>query len=119
MFMVFAGIGPSCVLHEPVLYWKDTWLPLHQATIDPQFRGGLQPSNNHPAARQYVEELRLELVALMAQHFGAHLQIGRAYPFLQGRDQAFQRLIAELKSSVDPDGVINPGALGLASGPYV
>jgi FAD/FMN-containing dehydrogenase len=117
LFMVFAGIGPSCVLHEPVLYWKDAWLPLHEATLEPGLRQALQPSQDNPDARRYVEALRLELIALMAEHDGAHLQIGRAYPFLQGRDPAFQGLIAELKNKIDPDGLINPGALGLIADP--
>lgn len=114
LFMVFAGIGPSCVLHEPVIYWEDEWLPLHSATLDDSLREWVKPAADHPQARDYVEALRLELVALMAKHQGAHLQIGRAYPYLQARNPIFQTRLAALKDWADPDGIINPGALGLA-----
>ena len=113
LFMVFAGIGPSCVLHEPVIYWQDEWLPLHAATLDDNLREWVKPAADHPQAREYVEVLRLELVALMAKHQGAHLQIGRAYPYLQTRNPIFQNRLAALKDWADPDGIINPGALGL------
>jgi FAD/FMN-containing dehydrogenase len=113
LFMVFAGVGPSCVLHEPVIYWQDEWLPLHAATLDDSLAEWVKPAAAHPQARDYVEALRLELINLMAMHRGAHLQIGRAYPYLQGRDLVFQKTLAQFKDWVDPDGIINPGALGL------
>lgn len=113
-FVVFAGVGPSALLYEPVIYWSDEWLALHSATVPPEWRAGLAPGAGNPTARAYVETLRLEIVALMQRHGGAHLQIGRAYPYLQSRSSAFLGLIRQLKSAVDPDGIINPGALGLA-----
>lgn len=113
-FVVFAGVGPSALLYEPVLYWQDEWLPLHAATIPPEWRAGLAPSAANPQGRAYVEAMRIELIELMQRHGGAHLQIGRAYPYLQHRSAAFVALLKELKRAVDPDGIINPGALGLA-----
>jgi D-lactate dehydrogenase (cytochrome) len=57
--------------------------------------------------------LRIEIVELMRRHAGAHLQIGRAYPYLQDRSPAFRSLLHQLKREVDPLNLINPGALGL------
>jgi D-lactate dehydrogenase (cytochrome) len=49
----------------------------------------------------------------MHRHAGAHLQIGRAYPYLQNRSPAFVSLLRQLKTELDPLHLINPGALGL------
>jgi D-lactate dehydrogenase (cytochrome) len=50
----------------------------------------------------------------MFEHGAGHLQIGRAYPFLRERSQPFVQVLRALKRAVDPQGLINPGVLGLA-----
>jgi D-lactate dehydrogenase (cytochrome) len=112
-FVVFAAVGPSALLYEPVIYWEDEWLPLLETMVPAEYRAGLKPGPANPAGRAYVEELRLEIIALMRRHAGAHLQIGRAYPYLEDRSPAFTALLRDLKAAVDPEHLINPGALGL------
>lgn len=114
MFVVFAAVGPSALLYEPVIYWQDEWLPLLDSMVPAEFRTGLAPSPANPAGRAYVEALRLEIIALMQRHAGAHLQIGRAYPYLENRSVAFTTVLRDLKAMLDPDHIINPGALGLS-----
>ena len=113
MFVVFAAVGPSALLYEPVIYWEDEWLPLHAATLPTELQSVLKPGSANPEGREYVERLRIEIVELMRRHAGAHLQIGRAYPYLQDRSPAFCSLLHQLKREVDPLNLINPGALGL------
>lgn len=113
IFVVFAAVGPSALLYEPVIYWEDEWLPLHAATLPAELQSVLKAGVANPEGRHYVEHLRLTIVELMRQHAGAHLQIGRAYPYLQDRSPAFQSLLRQLKNEVDPMNLINPGALGL------
>ena len=112
-FVVFAAVGPSALLYEPVIYWEDEWLPLLETMVPAEYRAGLKPGPANPAGRAYVEELRLEIIALMRRHAGAHLQIGRAYPYFEDRSPAFTALLRDLKAAVDPEHLINPGALGL------
>ncbi len=113
VFVVFAGVGPSALLYEPVIYWEDEWPALHRATMPHELLAMMKPGSPNPEGRRYVEELRTEIVELMLAHGGAHLQIGRAYPFLRGRDPAFVQAVANLKRAADPQNLINPGALGL------
>jgi D-lactate dehydrogenase (cytochrome) len=113
MFVVFAAVGPSALLYEPVIYWEDEWLPLHAATLPAELQAALKPAAANPEGRAYVERLRVEIVELMHRHAGAHLQIGRAYPYLQNRSPAFVSLLRQLKTELDPLHLINPGALGL------
>jgi D-lactate dehydrogenase (cytochrome) len=112
-FVVFAAVGPSALLYEPVIYWEDEWLPWLSATLAEEYRAFMKPGLANPEGRAYVESLRVEIIELMQRHAGAHLQIGRAYPYLSGRSTAFAALLGDLKRAVDPDGIINPGALGL------
>ena len=114
-FAVFAGVGPSALLYEPVIYWEDEWPALHRATLPPELLATMRPGAPNPEGRACVEALRLELVELMQAHGGAHLQIGRAYPFLRGRDPTFIGFAQALKRATDPDDLLNPGALGLAA----
>jgi FAD/FMN-containing dehydrogenase len=60
-----------------------------------------------------ARELKDRVVELMFEHGGVHLQIGKTYPYLADRDPRQTRLLSELKNAVDPQHLINPGALGL------
>jgi D-lactate dehydrogenase (cytochrome) len=115
IFVVFASVGPSALLYEPVIYWEDEWLSGLSAGLAEEYRAFLKPGAANPEGRAYVESLRIEIIELMRRHAGAHLQIGRVYPYLSGRSGAFAALLGDLKRAVDPDGIINPGALGLPS----
>ena len=49
----------------------------------------------------------------MHAHGGAHLQIGKVYPLLPGRNAASVMLLRAIKAALDPHDILNPGALGL------
>jgi FAD/FMN-containing dehydrogenase len=98
-------VSRGALLYEPVFYWEDE-LTRRQA----ERPGGAARYGPNPAARELVEVLRSEMVAAMQRHGAAHLQIGRAYPYADGRDLTLLRAI---KNVVDPQGLMNPGALGL------
>jgi len=41
------------------------------------------------------------------------MQVGKSYPYFEGRNPAAARVLRDLKKSVDPQNLMNPGALGL------
>jgi FAD/FMN-containing dehydrogenase len=41
------------------------------------------------------------------------MQVGKSYPYMRGRNPEAARMLRELKRSVDPHNLMNPGALGL------
>ena len=112
-YVVYATTGASGFLWECVFYWPDEWLELHRRTLEPEMLGYLQESEARPEARALVESLRVATIDLMHEHGAAHFQIGRAYPYARDRAPEPLGLLREIKSRVDPKGLINPGALGL------
>jgi FAD/FMN-containing dehydrogenase len=57
--------------------------------------------------------MKHDVIMLMHAHGGAHLQIGKVYPLLDGRNTASVALLRAIKAALDPQGILNPGALGL------
>ena len=53
------------------------------------------------------------MIDLLYERGAAHIQIGKQYPYLRGRDEATTEFLKAIKVQLDPDNIINPGALGL------
>jgi FAD/FMN-containing dehydrogenase len=106
-FAAVAGIG---LLYEPVFYWPDDLALYHQRKMPPYLDGVAKSYPANPAARALVEEMTSAIIACMRLHGSTHFQIGRLYPHANIRSD---RLLQTLKQVLDPDNIINPGALGL------
>ena len=106
-------IGTHCFSYEPVFNWRDTWLPLHHATLsDEAKRKTIEPAPN-PEARELVMKVRQQIVEIFKEHGAASNQIGRTYPYASILHPESAKLLKAVKSAVDPDGLVNPGALEL------
>jgi D-lactate dehydrogenase (cytochrome) len=66
----------------------------------------------NPAATQLVAELRQLLIEEFVRLGAASNQIGKTYPYLSILSPEPAELLVELKRVVDPQGLVNPGALG-------
>ena len=67
------------------------------------------------AAAAAIKTLRSDLTRFWMEQGCAHLQIGKTYRYLQNRQPAVRTLLEQIKAAVDPRGLVNPGALGLAA----
>jgi hypothetical protein len=67
----------------------------------------------NPAADTAMRQLRDDLLRFWAEQGCAHLQVGKTYHYLQTREPALRHLLEQIKAAVDPDGLVNPGSLGL------
>lgn len=110
---MFSCIGASTFLYEPALYWQDERTVFHERMMEPGYVARLPRYAANPAGAALVEQIRTGLIRLMHAHGAAHLQIGKLYPYLEGRDAGAVRVLRAIKREVDPDCLINPGALGL------
>ncbi|MBT4740752.1 MAG: FAD-binding oxidoreductase [Rhodospirillaceae bacterium] len=106
-------IGQSRVLIEVNLYWKDRRTDMIESYLDDDFLKTRETFDADPAAHAAVGELRKGLANLFRKRGGTHMQIGRSYPFLESRMDTAADLLKTLKKTVDPNNLINPGALGL------
>ena len=110
----FATVGRTGLLYEPVFYWEDSRELFHTRESPADMLAAMATFPPNPSGRALVQRVRDEMVEVMFAHGAAHLQIGKAYPYLRERDPSALALLHTLKRHVDPRGLINPGALGLA-----
>lgn len=97
------------VVIEPQLFWPDSMgiAVRHKALPGQVAQYGSRPPNQD--ARTAALALRERLTAVLNAAGATHFQIGRRYPVPSGVEAG----LAVLKQRFDPDGIINPGVLGV------
>ena len=65
------------------------------------------------AATDMVRRARAGILDVFSRYGAAHFQIGRTYPYRDNREGPNFELLQRIKAALDPEGLINPGALGL------
>ncbi|MDX1516517.1 MAG: FAD-binding oxidoreductase [Woeseiaceae bacterium] len=110
---LFIAISNHAFSFEPVLRWYDEWLPVHRRTPEPDYLANMTEPAPNPAARELVDRIRQEVVELFAERGAASNQIGKTYPYYQSLRPETAAIVRTLKAELDPQGLMNPGALGL------
>ena len=110
---MFMTINSNAFLYEPVFYWEDSQTVFHKRFMPKDYLATLPEHAENPQGRALVEELRQRILDIFWQVGASHLQIGKIYPYLRGRQPEAERLLRAIKGSVDPNNLMNPGALGL------
>ena len=105
--------GPEFVI-EPSFYWHDKLGDFRLSLIEQEFVEKWKDIPADEAKREVALGLRDELRDLFDSLGGLHLQIGKYYEY-EGMmtDPGLFKLAKGVKSVVDPDSRMNPGALGL------
>lgn len=111
---MFSTISTNAFLYEIAFYWQDERSVYHNTMLPDEHLDAIPAYAPSEAGRVYMEELKTRTVDLF-QTFGAvHFQLGKAYPFLDTRKPVAGKLMQDIKSILDPDNMMNPGALGLS-----
>lgn len=100
--------------YEIVFTWPDAWLPIHTATMSAEARATFKEAENREEARALVFRIRQEIIDLFAEKGAASSQLGRSYHYTNVLRDEPRALVEGIKSLVDPDRRVNPGALGLS-----
>jgi D-lactate dehydrogenase (cytochrome) len=107
--------GPEFVI-EPSFYWQDELGDFRLSLIEPEFAEKWKDIPASPERRAVALKLRDELRDLFDSLGGLHLQIGKYYPYLDIMNhEGLGKLVRGVKHALDPEGLMNPGALGLGS----
>jgi FAD/FMN-containing dehydrogenase len=112
---MLAAVNRSTCLIEPVFFWPDELEDVHKRSIEASHLAKLKGFPANEASRALVGELRRGVMAIFEDLGATHLQIGRTYNLEQGSDPKAYALLREIKQQLDPKGLMNPGALGLAA----
>lgn len=107
------SLGTTGYLIEPVFIWPEEIFPLHEQTIERQVLSKITRFAPNPEATAVVEKARQKVLDVFSARAAAHFQIGRTYPYKSGREPGALDLLERIKAALDPDGVVNPGALAL------
>ncbi len=100
-------------LLEPSFYWPDEISELHRRHLGKDDRAKFENLLANPAARSLAQEIRKDLRDLFHDLGAVNLQISKFYRYQDALDPATFALVRDLKHTLDPDGVMNPGNLGL------
>jgi len=103
----FAG---SEFVIEPSFYWLDELGEFRLSLIEKEYADEWK----HIAASEERRAAALQLRDEFDQLGGVHLQIGKYYPYFEMMENtALEKVIRGVKDVLDPQGRLNPGALGL------
>jgi FAD/FMN-containing dehydrogenase len=105
--------GPEFVI-EPSFYWHDELGSFRLSLIEPEFADKWKSIPANEERRQVALKLRDELRDLFDSLGGLHLQLGKYYPYREiMNNETLPRVIEGIKDVLDPQHLVNPGALGL------
>ena len=107
------SVGGAGTLIEPCLYWSDARLAFHERVLDAAYLAKLPKHAPDPAASAAVAQLREDLAIAFMERGAISFQIGKFYKYQQGLDPTAAAWLRQLKQLADPEGRMNPGALGL------
>ncbi|OFA29860.1 FAD-binding protein [Glaciecola punicea] len=110
---LFAVVSTNCFVLEPVFFWPDAFTEIHEAYVESDHIAKLKRFDVNLDARKAVQLLRTEIGTVCKNIGGVHMQIGKAYQYKEGIEPNSYELVKALKKVLDPQGRVNPNALGL------
>jgi D-lactate dehydrogenase (cytochrome) len=106
------SLSTNGYLIEPVFLWPAEIFPLHEASVEAGWLKKLPRHAPNPEATATVAKARKAVVEVFERFGGAHFQIGKTYPYRARREGSTWALLDAIKTVVDPERKVNPGALG-------
>ncbi|MGI9291812.1 MAG: FAD-binding oxidoreductase [Gammaproteobacteria bacterium] len=110
---MFTSISTNGFLYEPVFYWEDDRTPFHKRYLPQEYLDVLPEYPPNPEGRALVAEMKSRINDIFREFGATHMQIGKSYPYMRDRQANAGDLLKTIKKQLDPDGLMNPGGLGL------
>jgi FAD/FMN-containing dehydrogenase len=111
--LITSIVGRRTTLIEPLMHYHDARgehfhrIPREAGAVPAKF------GDANPAQIEALLTIRRSLTDMFMRNGCVHLQIGKTYPYRESRETATYQLLQDIKQSVDPRGLVNPGSLGL------
>ncbi len=110
MLMFFSS---NAFIYEPTFMWQDEQSIYHRRVYPQKLLASKPTYPANPQGLALVKELKGRIQQLCIKNGASHFQIGKDYPYLETRKPAVRELVLGLKRLLDPNKLMNPGALGL------
>lgn len=111
--LLLSTVATNGFVIEPVFYWPGPRTLYYERMLEPGSLAKFEEFAFNPDAVALVAELRTKVLAVFNDFGAVHLQVGKTYPYRQGRNPNTWRLLEAIKSAVDPERLMNPKSLGL------
>jgi len=112
---MFSAVGNSGFLYEIALYWPDEISAYHTEVIPKDYLDKLPKYPKNLEAREFTDQLKSEIITLLAQHQAVNFQLGKAYPYLNRLTPETKELVENIKNTVDKNRLLSVGCLGFES----
>lgn len=107
------GSAGTDLIFEPAFYYPDAITEFHLRNLEEKDARRYAGLPAVPGATEAVREMLGDLARIFLDLGAVHQQIGRFYPYVDALDGATREVVSGIKSLLDPDYRMNPGALGL------
>ncbi|MEX1311625.1 MAG: FAD-binding oxidoreductase [Candidatus Sulfomarinibacteraceae bacterium] len=111
--ILLSTVGTNGFVIEPVFYWPGPQTLYYKRVLEPSYLAKLTQFERSPDAEALVARVRNELIGAFSELGAVHLQVGKTYPYREGRNPNTWRLLEAVKDAVDPRRLVNPKSLGL------
>ncbi|MCC5794664.1 MAG: FAD-binding oxidoreductase [Chromatiales bacterium] len=110
MLMFFST---NAFIYEPTFLWEDARSVYHERVYPAELLPEVPEHEPNPEGYALVKEIKGRIQELCSKNGASHMQVGKDYPYLESRTPPVRQLVRQLKGVLDPNNLMNPGALGL------
>jgi hypothetical protein len=101
------------MIFEPQFFWPDELTDFHDRHVPAEKLRSFVKTPAQPEVREAVVQIMTDLTTIYMELGAVHQQIGKFYRYQDAIDPVNFELLTQIRRIIDPQGIINPGSLGL------
>lgn len=107
------SIAGTDMIFEPQFFWPDELTDFHDRHVPAEKLRSFVKMPAQPEVREAVIQIMTDLTTIYMELGAVHQQIGKFYRYQDAIDPVNFELLTQIRRIIDPQGIINPGSLGL------